>query len=98
MRTIDINEIEKTPIFSDKKCIILMYFLSILLRFLNVAITLLVLYLYGYFIAFTTLLLTFLLMGIVRSKLLHSSIPIHQREYKYSDKEIVSWYISKYIC
>lgn len=98
MQIVDIDEIQPTPTFHDKKCKIFLYTLKIFLQFFSIIVTLLALYEYGYFIAFVILLITFLLMGIIRSKLRNSSIPLGQREYKYTDKEIASWYISKYIC
>jgi hypothetical protein len=53
---------------------------------------------YDYFMAFFALILSFIIMGIVRSKLRNSVIPPNQREYQYNDKGIADWYTAKELC
>jgi hypothetical protein len=53
---------------------------------------------YDYFIAIATLLLSFIIMGIIRSKIRNSVIPMKQREYQYNDQGIADWYTAKEIC
>ncbi|MFZ5375605.1 MAG: hypothetical protein ACOZBX_08715, partial [Campylobacterota bacterium] len=50
------------------------------------------------FIAAGSLLLGFIVFGIVRSKLRADSIPPAQREMSYSDYAIASWYLSRRTC
>ncbi len=54
--------------------------------------------LYNWYYALSVLLLAFILMGIIRSKLLHSSIPKVQQEFTYSDKDIAAWFLHAYLC
>lgn len=51
-----------------------------------------------WFIAVGTLLLGFVVFGILRSKLRNDSIPPAQREYPYDDYAIVTWYLSRNHC
>ena len=51
---------------------------------------------YDYFIAIITIMLAFIIVGIIRSKLRNSSIPPQQQEYQYSDKEIAQWFIANH--
>lgn len=90
--------LEPTPEFHTKKCKLLALIVRLLLQFTTPIVALVAWYFYDYFIAIATLLLTFLLMGIVRSKLRNSSIPASQREYHYSDQGIANWYIWREYC
>ncbi len=90
---------ETTPKLKTKKCKFLATLLSIFLSYGIYALTITSwLYTYDYFISFFTLVLSFIIMGIVRSKLRNISIPFNQREFQYSDLEISQWYISKELC
>ncbi len=93
-----IDLIEPTPKLHSKKCKIIAFVLRMFLQFTTPITGLIVWYLYDYFIAIATLLLTFIIMGIVRSKIRNEVIPPNQREYQYNDKGIADWYTAKEIC
>jgi hypothetical protein len=90
--------IEPTPKLHSKKCRLIAFMLKIFLQYTTIVSAIAAWYLYDYFIAMATLLLTFIIMGIIRSKLRNSSIPPKQREYHYNDKGIADWYTAKNIC
>jgi len=93
-----IDMIEPTPKLHTKRCRLISFLLKIFLQFSIYALTLTVWYLFDYFIAFFTLLLSYLIIGIIRSKLRNSVIPIKQREYQYNDKGIADWYTARELC
>jgi cytochrome c biogenesis protein CcdA len=88
----------QTPIPPNKKCKLLHFLLSNFLSFGIYVITLGVWFYYNWYYALSALLLAFIFMGIVRSKLLHSSVPKVQQEFSYSDKDIAAWYLHLYVC
>jgi len=90
--------IEPTPKIYSKKCKIISLILRIFLQFTTISATLVAWYIYDYFIAFFTMILSFIIVGIIRSKLRNSVIPVKQREYQYNDKGIADWYTAKEIC
>ncbi|MCD6173297.1 MAG: hypothetical protein J7J96_05845 [Sulfurimonas sp.] len=90
-----IDLIESTPKLHSKKCKIMAFILKIFLQYTTFLTALISWYFYDYFIAIATLLLTFIIMGIVRSKIRNSVIPPNQREYQYNDKDIADWFIAK---
>lgn len=89
---------EDVPTLSSKRCKIISFFIRIFLQFTTFINALVAFYLYDYFIALLVLVLSFIIMGIIRSKISNSVIPITQREYPYSDKDIANWYTAKDIC
>ncbi|MEN8304428.1 MAG: hypothetical protein ABFQ64_10205 [Campylobacterota bacterium] len=93
-----IDMIEPTPKLHSKKCRLASFILRLFLQFTTFVAGLLSWYLYDYFIAALTLVLTFIIMGIIRSKLRNAVIPPGQREYQYNDQGIADWYIAKEIC
>lgn len=93
-----IDLIEPTPKLHSKKCKLISYVLRIFLQFTTFISALISWYLFDYFIAAAVLILTFIIMGIVRSKLRNSVIPPKQREYQYNDQGIADWYTAKEIC
>ncbi|MCD6432623.1 MAG: hypothetical protein J7L21_01145 [Sulfurimonas sp.] len=93
-----IDMIEPTPELHSKKCKFISFFIRIFLQFFTYIIGLISWYLYDYFIAIGTLLLSFIIMGIIRSKIRNSVIPFKQKEYQYSDQNIADWYTAKEIC
>ncbi len=93
-----IDLIEPTPKLHSQKCKIISFLLKIFLQFTTVIIGLIVWYIYDYFLAIAALLLSFIIMGIIRSKLRNAVIPPQQREYQYNDQGIADWYIAKEIC
>lgn len=50
-------------------------------------------YLYNWYIGLSILLLAYLVIGILSSKIIHLAIPPVQREFAYSPYEIASWYL-----
>ena len=98
MQTDFIELIEPTPKLYSKKCKLISYMLRLFLQFMTITVGLISWYLYDYFIAVATLLVTFIIMGIVRSKLRNSVIPPSQREYQYNDQGIADWYTAKELC
>ncbi len=98
MQINDIDIIEPTPILNSKRCRVISIILKLFLEATTLLSSLIAFYLYDYFIAIATLLLMFIIMGIIRSKLRNEVIPLSQSERHYSDKEIADWYTSKQIC
>lgn len=47
---------------------------------------------------FFTLIFTFIVMGIVRSKIRNSVIPATQKEYQYNDQGIADWFTARELC
>jgi len=93
-----IDMIEPTPKLQTLKCKVISSLLWIFLQFSTYIIPPITWYIYDYFIAFFALILTFIIVGIIRSKLRNSVIPAKQREYHYNDKGIADWYTAKMIC
>jgi len=90
--------IEPTPKLHTKRCKAISYAIWVFLKFTTYFTTALAWYIYDYFIAFFVLILTFIVMGIVRSKLRNIAIPPKQQEHPYSDKGIADWYSAREIC
>ncbi len=93
-----IDLIEPTPKLHSKKCKLISLLLRLFLQFTTVVVGLITWYLYDYFMAIAALLLSFIIMGIVRSKLRNTVIPPSQREYQYNDQGIADWYTAKELC
>ncbi len=93
-----IEMIEPTPKLHTKKCQIVSFILKITLQFSAYFITLITWFVYDYFIAFFTLILSYIIIGIIRAKLRNSVIPRKQREYQYNDKGIADWYTARELC
>ena len=93
-----IDLIEPTPKLHSQKCKIISSLLKIFLQFTTVVVGLTTWYLYDYFLAIAALLLSFIVMGIIRSKLRNAVIPPKQREYQYNDQAIAEWYTAKELC
>jgi hypothetical protein len=90
--------LEPTPILKSKKCKFISSLVRTGLEFGIYIITLIVWYLQDYFIAIASLIASYIVMGIIRSKVRNSVIPPKQREHQYSDKEIADWYVAKEFC
>lgn len=90
--------LEPTPKLKTKKCKIISMLIWIFLKFSIYIITIISWLMYDYFIAFFTLILSYVIVGIIRAKLRNSVIPMKQREYHYNDKDIANWYTAKAIC
>ena len=93
-----IDLIEVTPILKTKKCKIVAFIIKVFLQFTPVIVALLVWYIYDYFIAGATFLITFVVIGIIRAKIRNSVIPISQQEYHYNDDAIAKWFSAKELC
>jgi len=93
-----IDQIESIPRLYSKKCKIIALILRLFLQYATVITSLAVWFLYDFFIAMLALVLTFIIMGIVRSKLRNSVIPFTQREHHYDDEAIAAWYTAKALC
>lgn len=93
-----IDMIEPTPKLHSKKCKIVAFLLRIFLQFTTFFVSFIVWYLYDFVLALLTLVLSFIIMGIIRSKLRNSVIPPSQREYQYNDQGIADWYTAREIC
>jgi len=88
----------QTPQQPNLLCKILHLALWISLSYGSVIIAAISWWLYNWYYALSSLLLAFILIGIIRSKLLHSSIPKVQQEFTYSDKDIAAWYLHMNVC
>jgi len=93
-----INLIEPTPTINSKKCKLISMLLKLFLQFTIYIVGIATFYIYDYFISIASMLLTFLIMGIIRSKLRNSVIPTLQREYNYNDKAIADWFTASVLC
>ena len=93
-----IDLIEPTPVLETKKCQIIALLLKYFLQFTPLLTALIAWYMYDYFIAGATLLITFVVIGIVRAKMRNSVIPFSQREYHYNDEGIAKWFTAKELC
>lgn len=98
MQTDFINQIEPTPQLKTKKCRLVSSLLRFFLQFSIYIISLMSWYMYDYFVAIATFLLSLIVIGIIRSKLRNSVIPLSQQEYHYNDKAIADWYTAKELC
>jgi len=93
-----IDMIEETPQLDTKRCKLISLCIMIFLRFSMYLVGLISWYMYDYFIAISTMVLWFIILGIIRSKLRDIAIPPSQKEYQYSDKDIANWYTAKELC
>jgi len=93
-----INQIQPTPKLKTKKCKTIAFLLKIALQYSVYLFTLIAWYTYDYFIAIGILLLSYIIIGIVKSKLRNSVIPKTQQEYNYTDKGIADWYTARELC
>lgn len=93
-----IEMMEPTPKLHSQKCKLISFMIRIFLQFFIYIVALIVWLMFDYFIAIATLLLSFIIMGIIRSKIRNSVIPPKQREYQYSDQGIADWFTAKELC
>jgi len=89
---------ENTPELDSKRCKMIALGIELFLTYSIYIVSLISWYLYDYFIAFLTLTLSFIIIGIIRSKMRTISIPFKQIEYQYNDKEIAKFYTYYEIC
>ncbi len=93
-----IDLIEPTPKLHSKKCQIISFLIKIALQYSIYLITAIVWYISDFFIALLSSVLSFIIIGIIRSKIRNSVIPPKQREYQYNDQGIADWFTAKEIC
>lgn len=93
-----IPEIEPTPTFKTKQCNWLVQIVAFKLTYMPLILTALVAYMVDLFYAIATLLISYLVTGIVRSYMRNNSIPKKQQEYSYSDKAIAAWFLYRTYC
>ena len=98
MQTDYIDLIEPTPKLHTQKCKLISLLIRIFLQFTTFIMALIAWYIYDYFIGGLTLILSFVIMGIIRSKIRNSVIPLKQREYQYNDQGIADWYTARELC
>ena len=98
MQNVIIEMIEPTPKLNTTKCKIISYMIWLFLQTATYIATAISWYIYDYFIAFFTLILSYIVMGIIRSKLRNIAIPQKQQEYNYNDKGIAQWFTAREIC
>jgi hypothetical protein len=98
MQTDYIDMMEPIPKLHSKRCRLIAFLIKIFLQYTTIIAGVITWILYDYFIAGAILLLTFVIMGIIRSKLRNSAIPPAQREYQYNDKAIADWFTHREFC
>jgi len=89
---------EDAPELESKKCKLIALIIELLLTYSIYLATIVSWILYDYFIAFFTLILSFIIVGIIRSKVRSMAIPFKQREFQYSDKDISKFYAYREFC
>jgi hypothetical protein len=92
-----IPNIEPTPVLQKKECSFFALLLKLFLEFFTSFGAVLIWYIYDLFYAVASFLVFYLVVGIIRSKLLHASIPKTQQEYNYTDEAIAKWYIKRVV-
>lgn len=90
--------IDPTPTLPTRQCRFIARVTGWILSYGNYIIALIVWWKSDWFISLGTLLLGFIVFGIIRSKLRNDSIPPAQRETPYTDYAIATWYLSRNYC
>ncbi|MDX1295180.1 MAG: hypothetical protein R3302_02865 [Sulfurimonadaceae bacterium] len=90
-----IEIIEPTPKLKQKRCKALAHAIAFGLGFGPYIIAAYIWYSNDLFYGLASLLIAYLVIGIVRSKLRNSAIPLSQQEYHYTDRAIAAWFVSK---
>lgn len=90
--------IDPTPTLPTRRCRLAARIIGYALSYGNYVLAGLVWWLGDWFFAFGSLLLGYIVFGIVRSKLRNDSIPPSQREMTYNDYAIATWYLSRTAC
>jgi len=93
-----IDMIESTPKLKSKKCKLISTAIAISLSYASYVIAAFIWFRYDYFIAFFTLILSFIVIGIIRSKIRNIAVPPKQQELQYNNKGIADWYTAREIC
>ncbi len=98
MNTDFISQIEPTPKLKTRRCKFTAFILKLILQYSAMTIGLFTWYFYDYFIAGATLLVSWLVLGIIKSYLRNSVIPKSQQEYNYTDEAVATWYTARELC
>lgn len=93
-----IPELEPTPTFKSRQCQWFVKLIAFKLSYMPYILTFIVLLVVDYFYAIATLLMSYLVTGIVRAYMRNNSIPKQQLEYSYNDHAIASWYLYRTYC
>jgi len=93
-----IDMIEPTPKLHSKRCKTLSFLVKIFLQYTTFVSGLIAWFLYDYFIAIATIIFSFIIMGIIRSKMRNDVVPPRQREYQYNDQGIADWFVARELC
>jgi len=94
----DIPLIEPTPEIKNRRCKMIAYAIKIILSYGVWIVAAVLWFKYDLFFGVAGLLITFVVLGIVRSKIRNSVIPQTQQEYQYTDLAIAQWYVAKRLC
>lgn len=90
--------IDPMPTLPTRRCRLAARVLGWVLSYGNYLIAMAVGWSSDWFFALGSLLLGFIVFGILRSKLRNESIPPAQRELSYNDYAIATWYLSRNHC
>lgn len=93
-----IEQIEPPLKLVSKRCMALSFGLRLFLQYGVFISSAAVWYFYDIFIAFMSIFLSFIIIGIIRSKLRSAVLPSFQREFYYSDKVLAEWFTAKELC
>lgn len=94
----EVVHIVELPSLPTKRCRLMATIGGLALSYGHYIISILIYLNSDLFIAIGSLLLGFIILGIIGSKLRNISIPISNLEFSYTDKEIVTWYLLRYVC
>lgn len=89
--------IHPTPEPQQTRCRILVALIAATLSYGAYLFPLLVWWMSDIFYALGTLIVSYLVIGIIRSKLRNSSIPREQQEYNYTDHAVAAWFVSRHL-
>lgn len=99
MSEFDIVELkEEIPKFNILKCQILATLLWLFLQYFIYIVMLIVWIWYDFFLSIFALMISFLIIGIIRSKLRYITLLPKHLELEYDDKSIAYLYVAKNIC
>jgi len=92
------NDEKPIYILPTFRCKLLAQLLQYTLMFGSITVAFLALYFYDWFIALVGFLFSYIVLGIIRSKIRLVTLHPTQFEENFSDKELAILYISKYFC
>ena len=89
---------EVLPNIQNRKCKLLHYFVYTILAYSPLMVGGYIWYKYDLYFSIMSILVLFLTMGIISSKMKNEAIPPSQIEFSHSTFEIAKWYVSKILC